>query len=249
MRTRLALVVLVAVVLCACTGAQASPEPCPTCAPTLLYPTILTCPPSPEPQVVEKIVKETVIVEREVTRIVEVQANVSATPEAESTDAGVLDGLVRRFEDWDRSLDMGGVVITVAGGVFSTMEWVRASATDEQVALWNERMAEDVQTLVVLWLEIENTTNEVMTIYPDQDGILVVGNEQVEANFWLSDSVGDIQPGVMVEASVIFGLERYGLDDITSMRYIVESAHDENLDHPADEDYVFEIDTPLEPTG
>ena len=61
MKTRVTLVILVAIVLCACGGKAADCPECPKCP---------DCPPASEPQIVEKIVKETVIVEKEVTVVV-----------------------------------------------------------------------------------------------------------------------------------------------------------------------------------
>ena len=73
MKMRLAIILCVGLLCCACSGAQASPEPCPTCAPTPACPPEPTCPPESDPQVIERIVKETVIVEKIVEKEVIVE--------------------------------------------------------------------------------------------------------------------------------------------------------------------------------
>lgn len=239
MRILVAVLLALALVGCSQPAAQAPPPTCPPCP---------TCP-APVAQVVEQtvVVKETVVVE--VTRVVEVQATPMPTTPAVAADSDYPPGQLRH-EGIDMQQERGGVTILVKDVIITPMTqewaaWVEAHSRGNIMAASLAQTALDsgAVALVNLSIEVNNTTGKTISIYPDQ-GTLVVGNEQVDADLWLSDSVGgDFMAGIMKEGGVVFLVMRTESDAISHVRYMVD-APSENFDRLADTGYDFDIALP-----
>jgi frataxin-like iron-binding protein CyaY len=128
-----------------------------------------------------------------------------------------------------QTIETGGFVLTVENlGYLS-----RDDLGDDADEVLDDR----TQTLLALDLTVENTTEDTLSIYPDQ-GTLVIGSEQTEAQFWLSDQVGgDFYGTVTKEGMVFFESSQDGDDirDLGEVRYLVDGPHDEDLDRTGDD--------------
>lgn len=213
---------------------------------------------TPAPEV--KIVRETVEVRVEVPVTVVVTSIVTAeplptytpyptyTPVPRPTEAPTaiaeeepsVSEDVLRFDDILEEQDRGGVVIRVTGVTLAPIEML---LEDEETSDWFQEYADEgVQTVGALGIEVENLTDQIVSIYPDQ-GVVLVGNEQVDTDLWLSDDVGgDMNPGILKDGAVVFMLERSVPEDISTVRYQVDAAFDEDYDDISDAGYDFTLD-------
>lgn len=84
-------------------------------------------------------------------------------------------------------------------------------------------------TIGQIEIAVENGTDQPINIYPDQ-GVAIVGNEQVDVSLFLSDDVGgEYFPGVLKEGRVYFFLEPVPTGEIESVTYVVDGAFGEDL--------------------
>ena len=205
------------------------------------------------------LVKETVVVEveKEVTVVVEKPVTVqvlvtvaapTAEPASTAMPASENPPGQLRYEGLTLEQDRGGVVIRVNGVILTPIDtwtdWAKARAVDNPMAI---SMIDSIlegapMTIALVKIQVENKTDKKVSLYPDQ-GTLVVGNEQVDAEVFLSDDVGgDYLGGIMKEGDVMFLLERISATDIAKVRYLVDAAHDDKFDRLAEEGYDFEIE-------
>jgi hypothetical protein len=155
--------------------------------------------------------------------------------------------LEKNFNEWQ---ECGGVVITVREFNASSLDFFRdrtKSEPDFTQDTWElviSILGEDTATVGNFLITVENTSDRLMAVYPDQ-GTIVVGSEQTNLvdYFLLSGEVGgDIYPGVIKEGALVFGLKRTTVGDIKGVKLIIDSAHDEDFNRPCDRDYVFDLD-------
>lgn len=86
-------------------------------------------------------------------------------------------------------------------------------------------------------MNLMNTTDGTMTFYPDQ-GSAIIGNKQVESNFFMTsgDVSGDIHGGVEKEGTIKFILRDEGIniEDVTELRFEFGNVGDSDYNY---EDY------------
>jgi hypothetical protein len=100
----------------------------------------------------------------------------------------------------------------------------------------------DMRTMGIIILEVINTTNKKISVYPNQ-GTVIAGSEQVDVDIWLSEDVGgDFFDGVKKEGGVVFGLKQADVLALDSVRYVVSApVETDTFTSLTDEGYVFVI--------
>lgn len=94
---------------------------------------------------------------------------------------------------------------------------------------------------VVIDLEVINDSEDTNAIYPDQGTIVTDTGAQVDAEVFLSDSVGgDFMGEVTKEGQVIF-LWEGNSEEVSSIRYVVDGPYDEEF-NSLGEELEFEIE-------
>ena len=84
-------------------------------------------------------------------------------------------------------------------------------------------------TVLVMELEVENTSDETISFYPDQGTVVTNTKEQKDADMFLSDSVGgDFIGQVIKSGDVIFLLDSKA-EEVNSMKFV--------LGHPSNESF------------
>lgn len=95
-------------------------------------------------------------------------------------------------------------------------------------------------TMVIINVKLENTSDKTVSVYPDQATITTNTGEQLQAETFISDQVGGEFIGkVKKEGNVMF-IANSKPEEITSVKFIMEGPHDENLEKLA-ERYTVEI--------
>ena len=96
---------------------------------------------------------------------------------------------------------------------------------DFQKEISNFDYWDSVATVIALSVAVTNTNELTFNVYPNQ-GTLIAGNQQVDADIWTSDDVGgEIFSGVTKTGLVIFGLPNpVDIGTLDSLRYIVNGA-------------------------
>lgn len=92
---------------------------------------------------------------------------------------------------------------------------------------------DDRPVVAEIIFKITNTTDKIISIYPDQ-GKVIAGAEQVELlDFFLAsfgdEFSGDIYPGVTVIGGMWLGFKRTSVDDITTVTIAFLAPFDENF--------------------
>ena len=109
---------------------------------------------------------------------------------------------------------------------------------DSNKALFEDK---DKVTVITLELEVENLSDETLSVYPDQGTIVTNTKEQKNADLVLSDELGGELIGKVVKkGNVIFLLDSEA-DQIEHIKYLIDAPHNESLDSIGDK-YVFELD-------
>ena len=78
------------------------------------------------------------------------------------------------------------------------------------------------------FVSIENTDENTKSFFPDQ-GSIVIGNKQIEADFWGSDGklAGEIYGGVVKEGVISYDISGVNFDEIEEIRFIFGQVLDE----------------------
>lgn len=80
--------------------------------------------------------------------------------------------------------------------------------------------------VISIKLSVENTNEETNMIYPDQGTIVTDTKQQVEADMFLSESVGGDFIGEVIKEGTIFFVFDGNAEDVKSFQYIVGSGND-----------------------
>lgn len=99
----------------------------------------------------------------------------------------------------------------------------------------------DDLALVSFEVEVSNNSEDTNMIYPDQGTIVTNAGDQVEADIFMSDSVGGDFLGEVTKTGGVYFTYEGDPEEITNVRYIVGSGSDENFDNFS-EDLEFSID-------
>src|SRR5690606_26822698 len=93
----------------------------------------------------------------------------------------------------------------------------------------------DEVTIVTIAMKVENTSEDTISIYPNQAALTTNTGEQVDADMLLSDDIGGEFFGkVNKEGDVIFQLDAPA-DEITKVKYIMDGAHDTSYNSLSDQ--------------
>jgi len=103
------------------------------------------------------------------------------------------------------------------------------AALERNPTIFGQAAWRGIQTVVVMVVSVENLTGKVARVQPNR-GVVLVGNEQAELSAFtaFSDNVGgDLQPNVLKDGYVVFGLKRYAAPDVKRLRLLVTAPLDE----------------------
>jgi len=142
----------------------------------------------------------------------------SPTPDARAVEEFL--GVIRI--DVDQQQEREGVVLGISQAVLMPFSVIEQQGVGAPIGF---RMGgwDDVQTVIGMRVWVTNTTESIVSIYPEQ-GQVVVGTEQVDLrNFpFVSDDIGgDVRPGVTQDGVVWFGIRRLPPDQVQEMVYYV----------------------------
>jgi hypothetical protein len=130
----------------------------------------------------------------------------------------------RREASGPVSANSGGVRITIDRLVVAGFPEFVAANEDDDLAFWLE--SEDYDDAITIgWFEltVENSTDGKITVYPGQ-GTVVVGTEQVDTDFFLSDDLGgDYFAGVVKEGRVFFVLTRLEPSEVGEVLLFIDA--------------------------
>ncbi len=139
------------------------------------------------------------------------------------------------------SIDSGGVVITIGRVLIANKNLIPVDFTAS-------RIYDDKPVVAEIIFIVENKTNGIVSVYPNQ-GKVMVGSEQVDMfNFSLDggdidESVynGDILPGAKLIGGLWVGFQRTKLEEINSMIIFINAPNDQNF-NTLGPDYTFNLD-------
>ena len=80
-----------------------------------------------------------------------------------------------------------------------------------------------------IYVRITNVSDNTLSFYPDQ-GAIVIGNRQIEADFWGSDGslAGEIYSGVEKEGVLTYEVGELNADEIEDIRLMFGQVYDED---------------------
>lgn len=133
----------------------------------------------------------------------------------------------------DESIENGPFTVTLLNSQVSHLE-----IDDEEAA---EYFDGDDLVMVSLQIEVTNDSSDTNSIYPDQGTIVTNTGKQVDADIWMSDSVGGDFYGEVTKDGDVFFFFEGDPEDITNVRYIVSSGHDDDFESFGD-DIEFSVD-------
>lgn len=177
------------------------------------------------------------VVEDEDEVVEEVTGNNENLPEEQVGDVIEGEGMSRTVKATnygiDESIENGPFIITLLHSQVSHLE-----IEDEEMA---EYFGGKNLVAVSLQIEVTNDSSDTNSIYPDQGTIVTNTGQQVDADIWMSDSVGGDFYGEVTKDGGVFFFFDGNPEDITNVRYIVGSGHDDNFENFGD-DIEFSID-------
>ena len=89
--------------------------------------------------------------------------------------------------------------------------------------------------VVVVHFDVENTSDDTISFYPDQSVMTTNTKEQVSASVFLSDSVGgDFIGNVKKSGNVIFILKNSSADDLANVTIHINAPHNDSFDSVGD---------------
>lgn len=97
-------------------------------------------------------------------------------------------------------------------------------------------------TLIMLGVDVENTSDETVSFYPDQAVLTTSTGEQIDAEMMFVEQVGGDFIGKVKKSGEIVFLAESDPKEITQIKYIVEGPSDANFE-PLAEQYTVEIPT------
>lgn len=100
----------------------------------------------------------------------------------------------------------------------------------------------DDVTLVIIQTTTENTSDDTISVYPNQATITTNTGEQIKANIVLSENNGGEFIGKVKKSGRVTFLAESQPEDITSIKFIMEGPHDDKFTKLA-ERYMVEIPT------
>lgn len=133
----------------------------------------------------------------------------------------------------NETLESGPFTVTLLNSQISHLE-----IDDEETA---EYFGGDDLAMVAFDIEVSNNSDETNVIYPDQGTIVTNTGNQVDADLFMSDSVGGDFFGEVTKSGGVYFFYEGDPEEITTVRYIIRSGSDENFDNFSD-DLEFSVD-------
>lgn len=120
---------------------------------------------------------------------------------------------------------------TQQSGPFTvTVEEVQ-KAQLQPVADYVDMMGGEDLAVISIKLSVENTNEDTNMIYPDQGTIVTDTKQQVDADMFLSESVGGDFLGEVVKSGTIFFVFDGNAEDVKSFQYVVGSGSDSDFNN------------------
>ena len=133
--------------------------------------------------------------------------------------------------------EAGPIVYTVNGIQVASMN----ISDEDSASVLGVEKGEDF-TLVAIDMTVENTSDDDISFYPYMSTIVTNTKDQIESNWLLSDSVGGDFLGNVEKSGQIFWIcENVNADDLSHIKWRIDSPHDEDYDHFGD-DVVIEFE-------
>ncbi|ADH97773.1 hypothetical protein [Salisediminibacterium selenitireducens] len=175
----------------------------------------------------------------------ETQENTAGTNEEAETNDSSENGNSDSNDEWETQV---GETIENEGGVFTLH--ARAEPVDPvetgpvvveidqlnvQSGDLSGEMAEFMETdrleMIQLDLSVANTSDEDIAFYADQAEIATSTGEQLQADFWLSDSIGgEMMGNTSSQGTLFFVLESTSAEEVEHIRIRWSAPQDDNYD-------------------
>lgn len=159
------------------------------------------------------------------------------TTSAESTEGEIVeeDGMRKEPVITDKELNRSGETGPIKYNL-KAIQVSKLTATTDDAADLLQIEKDKESALVAIDIEIENTSDDTISIYPDQGTITTNTKEQATAEIFLSDGLGGEMKGqIKKDGTVFFILKNSKADDINKITYYVDAPHDENFDSVGDD--------------
>lgn len=160
-----------------------------------------------------------------------VESEDTSDTEVSESELGKITRLAVK-KNLDQTLESGPFKITV-----EAIQKAQLQPSEDYI----EIMGGDDLAVVAVQVLVEHESEDTNAIYPDQSTIVTNTKKQIDADLFLSDSVGGDFIGPVNKDGEVFFIFDDKAEEITSFKYIVGSAHDENYDNFG-EDLIFEFE-------
>jgi hypothetical protein len=161
----------------------------------------------------------------------------SETEKQTDSDVGKVteqDGMRKEVVYTNNSLDISGE----SGPIKYTVTDIQVSkltATTDSTASLLDLEKDKEYAVVVAHFDVENTSDETISFYPDQSVMTTNTKEQINASLFLSDSVGgDFIGKVKKSGNVIFILKNSSADDLANVTIHIDAPHNDSFDSVGD---------------
>lgn len=147
------------------------------------------------------------------------------SPEQQAGDVIEADGGTRTIVATNYGIDEvqenGSFTVTVTNAQLSQFQ-----PSEDMVDVFG---GEDLG-MVTIQMNVANSSEDTNSIYPDQGIIVTDTGQQVNAEVFLSDQVGGDFYGNVTKSGDVFFFFDGQAEEISSVRYIIDSGHDENFE-------------------
>ena len=161
----------------------------------------------------------------------------SETEKQTDSDVGKVteqDGMRKEVVYTNNSLDISGE----SGPIKYTATDIQVSkltATTDSTASLLDLEKDKEYAVVVAHFDVENTSDETISFYPDQSVMTTNTKEQINASLFLSDSVGgDFIGKEKKSGNVIFILKNSSADDLANVTIHIDAPHNDSFDSVGD---------------
>lgn len=148
-------------------------------------------------------------------------------------DDGMTRTVIATSYGINEDLESGPFTVSLRNSQISHLE-----ITDEDTA---DYFGGDDLVMVSMQLDVQNDSTDTNTIYPDQGTIVTNTGNQIDADIWMSDSVGGDFLGEVTKSGDVFFFFEGDPEEISNVRYIIGSGHDEDFNSFGD-DIEFSVD-------
>lgn len=144
---------------------------------------------------------------------------------------------VRSAKPIGESDTIQGLVLTLTGVGVTTVELLEEFQDSGDGTVFADYA--DSQSIVIVYLEADNPTSETQTLHSFTGTTALINDEQLDADFQLSDLETEILPGARVEMYAVFVSERYPPEQVNRVRFQIEKTF--TLEGTGVYDFVVEI--------